>query len=88
MSRRVIAVIDWRSAAALKENTRFLERAGLASRTRPRDPRAPGSRDRSLTIRDDGSCELQRWSVAAAARRLGGSVQGLVARKARNGQRG
>jgi hypothetical protein len=88
MSTRVIAVIDWRSAMALKENARFLEGAGLTGKSRPRDQRLAGAKYRSLTIRDDGSCELQRWSVAAAARRLGGTIQREATHRARKRQRG
>jgi hypothetical protein len=82
----VIAVIDWRAAAALKENVRFLERAQAAGRVRPRDWRAGAAGWRSLTIREDGSCELQRWSVAAASRRIGGQIAGRAAGKARSGE--
>jgi len=88
MGTSVIAVIDWRSAMALKDNVRFLERAGLTNKTRPKDKRPDGAKYRSLAIRDDGSCELQRWSVAAAARRLGGAVQPAAAHKAGVQQRG
>ena len=56
MSGSVIAVIDWRAAAALKENVRFLERAQAAGLVRPRDWRAGAAGWRSLTIRGDGSC--------------------------------
>jgi hypothetical protein len=88
MGTRVIAVIDWRAAGALKDNARFLERAGLTNKARPKDKRLDGAKYRSLAIRDDGSCELQRWSVAAAARRLGGAVQPVAMHKARVQQRG
>jgi hypothetical protein len=67
---RVVAVIDWRQAALLKENVGFLERAGMAGRVRPRDWRAGAAKYRSLTIYEDGRCELLRPSAAAVSRRL------------------
>ena len=88
MSRRVVAVIDWSSASLLKDNARFLERAGISGKVRPRNGQTGSVKYRSLTLRDDGSCELQRFSTAAAVRRLGGVIVGRTARKARMGQRG
>jgi hypothetical protein len=71
---RVIAVLNWRPAVLLKDNQRFLERAGAEGRVRPRDWRAGSARHRSLTLREDGSCEVQKFSTAAAVRRLGGVI--------------
>ena len=88
MSSRVVAVIDWRSASLLKDNARFLERAGIAGKSRLRDGRSKLLKHRSLTLWEDGSCELQRFSTAAVVRRLGGVVVGRRARKARDEQRG
>lgn len=88
MGRRVIAVIDWRLAALLKGNASFLARAAAAGRVRPREWHAGGAKYRSLTLREDGTCELQHFSTAAAARRLGGEIVQRAARKARMGQRG
>jgi hypothetical protein len=84
----VIAVIDWRAAALLKDNARFLERAGISERARRRDGRSGSVKYRSLTLRDDGSCQLQRFSTAAVARRLGDVGVRRAARKARMGQGG
>jgi len=86
VSGSVIAVIDWRAAAALQENVRFLERAQAAGLVRPRDWRAGAAGWRSLMIRGDGSCELQRWSVAAVSRRIGERIAGCAAGKARSGE--
>jgi hypothetical protein len=88
VSKRVVAVIDWGSAALLKENARFLERAGITSKIRLSSGRTNAKKNRSLTLREDGSCELQRFSTAAVARRLGGVVVGRTARKAKDDQRG
>jgi hypothetical protein len=84
----VIAVIDWRSAVQLKENQRFLERAGSAGRVRPREWRAGSAKYRSLTLLEDGSCDLQTFSTAATARRLGGVIVGSATRKTGMGKRG
>jgi hypothetical protein len=84
----VIAVIDWRAASLLKDNARLFERAGISGRDRPRGGRSNSVKYRSLTLREDGSCELQRFSTAAVARRLGGVVVGRTARKAKDDQRG
>ena len=88
MSRRVIAVVDWTSSAALKENVRFFQRARQKDLIRPRDWNAGSVKYRSLTLWEDGSCELQRLSTAAVARRLGWSIVRNTARKVRVGQRG
>jgi hypothetical protein len=73
-----VAVLDWRAAVQLKENLRFIERARAEGRVRPREWRAGAAKFRSLTLREDGSCELQRFSPAAVSRRLGG----VIARRA------
>ena len=88
MSRRVIAVIDWSSAALLKENVRFFRRASDEGRVRPREWQSGAAKYRSLTLWEDGSCELQRFSTAAVARRLGWSIVRHTARKVRMDQRG
>ena len=88
MSGRVIAVIDWRSAVTLKENQRFLERAGADGRVRPREWRTGAARYRSLTLREDGSCDLQRFSTAVVARRLSGENVRSRTRKAGMDRRG
>jgi len=85
---RIVAIIDWSSAAALKENIRFFQRADDAGRVRPRERHAGEMKYRSLTLWEDGSCELQRFSATAMARRLGGEIVTKTARKARMGQRG
>ena len=82
MGTAVVAVVDWRAASGLKENVRFLERAQAAGLVRPRDWRAGAAGYRSLTIRGDGSCELQRWSVTTVARRIAGRAPG----RARSGE--
>jgi len=87
-ARRVIAVIDWNSSALLKENVRFFQRAGGEDQVRPREWRESLVKFRSLTLFEDGSCELQRFSTATVARRLGWSIAGKKALKARMGQRG
>lgn len=84
----MIAVLDWGAAALLKENERFFQRAGAAGQVRPREWRDGSVNYRSLTLREDGSCELQRFSTAAVARRLGGSIVRKTAPKVRMGQRG
>ncbi len=88
MGRRVIAVIDWGAAASLKENERFFQRAGAAGSVRPREWREGAVNYRSLTLREDGSCELQRFTTAAVVRRLGGSIVRKTAPKVRMSQRG
>ena len=74
MSRRVIAIIDWGSSALLKENVRLFQRAIAAGTVRPREWRDGPVKYRSLTLFEDGSCELQRFSTAVVARRLGWSI--------------
>jgi len=88
VSRRVIAVIDWVAAAALKENVRFFQRARERDLVRPRDWNASPVKYRSLTLWEDGSCELQRLSTVAVARRLGWSIVRNKARKVRMVQHG
>jgi len=85
MSRRVIAVIDWRSAAVLKDNARFFERADISHGVRARDVRTGLMKYRSLTLWEDGTCELQRFSTAAVVRRLGGVIVPKNVRKMRMG---
>jgi len=83
-----VAVIAWGSSASLKENERFFQRAGAAGNVSPREWREGSGPYRSLTLREDGSCELQRFSTAAVARRLGGSFVRKSAPKVRMSQRG
>jgi hypothetical protein len=85
---RVVAVIDWRAAARVKDSVRFLRQAGLAGRVGPKDWRAGAGKYRSLVLRDDGSCELQRFTAATVARRLGGTLAKRGAGKAKAGERG
>lgn len=86
--KRVIAIIDWRSAALLKENKRFFQYAGESGKVRPKEWREGSADYRSLTLWEDGSCELQRFSTTAVARRLGWSIVRKTARKAGNSRRG
>lgn len=86
-AKRVIAIIDWRSAALLKENKRFFQRAGEGGKIRPEEWREGSSEYRSLTLWEDGSCELQRFSTIAVARRLGWSIVRKTARKAGKSRR-
>jgi len=86
--RRVIAVIDWSSSAQLKENVRFFQCASAAGKVLPRGWHDGSVKYRSLTLREDGFCELQRFSTATVARRLGWSIVRKTARKVRQGQRG
>jgi hypothetical protein len=79
----VIAIIDWSAAAALKENERFLQQAGGRGQVRPREWRDKASAYRSLTLWEDGTCELQRFSAAAITRRLTESSAGKTVWKAR-----
>ena len=88
MSRRVIAVIDWNSAALLKENVQFFQAAETSGKVRPREWRDGSVKFRSLTLWEDGSCELQHFSTAAVARRLGWSIVKKTARKVRMSERG
>lgn len=69
MSRRLIAVIGWSAGSPLKENARFREKSGSVSH-------------RSLVLWEDGSGELQRFSVAAVVRRMGGTIARCRTRKA------
>jgi hypothetical protein len=85
---RLVAVIDWRAAARIKDNVRFLRQAGLAGRVEPKDGRSGTGGYRSLVLRDDGSCELQRFTAATVARRLGGAFAGRGAGKTKAGERG
>jgi len=84
----VIAVIDWSSSALLKENVRFFQRASADGKVRPHESHDGSVKYRSLTLWEDGSCELQRFSTAAVARRLGWSIVRHTARKVRMDQRG
>ena len=84
----MIAVIDWGAAARLKENERFIRLAGERGDVRPHERRDGSSGYRSLTLREDGSCELQRFSAAAVARHLTGSIAGKRVWKARMVERG
>ena len=86
-ARRVIAVIDWSSAALLKENVQFFQAAETSGKVRPREWRDGSVKFRSLTLWEDGSCELQHFSTAAVARRLGWSIVKMTARKVRMSQR-
>jgi len=88
VSRRVIAVIDWNSAALLKENVQFFQAAETSGKVRPREWRDGSVKFRSLTLWEDGSCELQHFSTAAVARRLGWSIVKKTARKVRMSERG
>ncbi len=76
MGRRVVAVVGWLAAAALRANSQFLQQAEKSGRVRPRDWRLGTERYRSLVLREDGSCELSRFTVATLARRLDRSVMG------------
>jgi len=84
----VIAVIDWSSAALLKENVQFFQAADTSGKVRPREWRDGSVKFRSLTLWEDGSCELQHFSTAAVARRLGWSIVKKTARKVRMSERG
>jgi len=80
---RVVAVIDWKAAALLKDNARLLQKAGLENAVRPRGGNGTSAGRRALVVRADGSCELLRFTAATAARRLGGNFVREPARKAR-----
>ena len=84
----MIAVIGWSSSALLKENVRFFQAAERSGKVRPREWRNDAVKYRSLTLWADGSCELQRFSTVAMARRLAGSIVRQTARKVRMDQRG
>ncbi|HEY5999327.1 MAG TPA: hypothetical protein VI078_08515 [bacterium] len=64
----VVAIIDWRTAASLKDNAGVLRRAGLTLPGRRRGPRP--AQERSLVVRADGSGELHRFTPATVGRRL------------------
>jgi hypothetical protein len=83
----VVAVVDWRAAAALKDNIAFLRRAGLLEEARPRR-HTPADGRRSLVVRADGSGDLQRFTPATVARRLFAAAGGNTTRKAGTGRRG
>ena len=85
---RVVAIIDWSSSALRKENVRFFQAAEHSGKLRPREWRGSSVKFRSLTLWEDGSCELQHFSTTAVARRLGWSVVKRTARKARMSQGG
>jgi hypothetical protein len=70
---QVVAVIDWRAAATLKDNTVLCRRAGLLEKSRSRRRPSPQG-PRALLVRADGSCELQRFTAATVARRLRGAA--------------
>jgi hypothetical protein len=76
----VIAVIDWRAAAKLKDNAAFLRRAGVLDELRP-GRRAPSRPRRSLLVRADGSCALQGFTAGTVARRLLAGTAGTTTRK-------
>jgi hypothetical protein len=84
----VVAIIDWSSSALLKENVRFFQAAESSGKIRPREWRESLVKFRSLTLWADGSGELQHFSTAAVARRLGWSVVKRTARKVRMSQGG
>lgn len=88
VDRKIVAVLEWRAAALLRENRRFLEKAAQAGRVQPRDERPGTTRHRSLILRADGSCEMQRFTVRTVARRLRGMNELKMTRKARNSERG
>jgi hypothetical protein len=83
----VVAIIDWRAAATLKDNAGFLRRAGLSEGSRSRR-RAPAPVRRSLLVRADGSGELQVFTAATVARRLLAAAGEIITRKAGTGRRG
>lgn len=83
----VVAILGWGAAAALKDNGVLLRHAGLIGESRPRR-RLPSAGHRSLVVRADGSCALERFSPGTAARRLFGAVGGNTSGKAGTGQRG
>jgi len=83
----VVAIIDWRTAATLKDNAGFLRRAGLIEGARARR-RATAPMRRSLLVRADGSGELQVFTAATVARRLLAATGETITRKAGTGRRG
>ena len=86
MKAPVVAVLDWRAAAALTGNAGMLRRAGLTEAARARRT-ARVAEHRSLVVRADGSAEPQRFTAATTARRLVAAVEGTHARKAGTGRR-
>jgi hypothetical protein len=84
----LVAIVGWGAAALLKENVRFFQAAENSGQVRPREWHGGSTKFRSLVLREDGSCELQRFSPAATAKRLGWSIAKKTARKVRMGQRG
>lgn len=75
MGRKLVAIIDWRAASSLKNNAALRERGG-------------GIKQRSLILWNDGSVELQRFSTAAVARRLGAVAAQVTRKGAETGRRG
>lgn len=75
MAERIVALIGWREAVALRENKNFLFRASEEGKMRPRDWKSGSLKARSLVLRADGACELNRFTVATLARRLGGGAE-------------
>lgn len=88
MAERIVALIGWREAAALRENKNFLLRASEQGKIRPRDWRSGSLKARSLVLRADGACELNRFTVATLARRLEGGAGLRDVREKGNGQSG
>jgi len=82
----VVAVLDWRAAAALKGNAGLLRRAGLAGGARARRA-APAAAHRALVLRADGSAELGRFTAPTTARRLSAAAGDANTRKAGTGRR-
>ena len=75
MSGRIVAILDWKKAAPLKENALFMERRTGKGEVRPRDWRTGSMRYRSLTVFRDGTCLLRKLSAAAVSRQLGGTAR-------------
>lgn len=85
----VVAIIDWRAAARLKDNAALLRRAGALAPASARRG-APPPRPRSLVVRADGSGELLCFTPATAARRLLAGTAGTTIGKTKTetGRRG
>lgn len=83
----VVAVLDWRAAAALTGNAGLLRRAGIAEAARRRHAVRAGEL-RSLVLRADGAAELGRFTAATTARRLVAGIDDAQARKAGTVRRG
>lgn len=83
----VVAILDWRAAAALTGNAGLLRRAGIAEAARRRHAVRAGD-PRSLLLRADGSAELGRFTAATTTRRLAVSLEDIHARKAGTVRRG